>query len=285
VNKQIRKATYYIEKNLDDELDIDKLALVAGYSPYHFCRIFKIHVGESAISYATRLKLERAAGEMILKNKSMIDVALDAGFKTPTGFLKAFKSRFGTTPTNYRKGTKVQLNKHIGVDMNIPEIVFREEVKAVFTRELGAYEKSSNIAWNRLSSQMNGLKDKFKQRKPQTPMKLGLGNAEAIGICLDNPNVTDESNIRYEAALVWDKEDVVELTRHYGFESKIISGGKYAKVDYIGEDSEDAWHGLYKWVESKGYEFRDEPAFEKYLNATSEEDKSKHHKEVYIPII
>lgn len=53
MNRQIEKVLYHIEQNLDD-------TLIAGYSKYHFCRIFKLNVGESMMEYITRLRLEKA---------------------------------------------------------------------------------------------------------------------------------------------------------------------------------------------------------------------------------
>lgn len=284
MNPQIQKVMYHIETHLDEELNLIQLAKVAGYSPYHFCRIFKIHTGESAISYSTRLKLERAAREMMLENKSIIEIALDAGYQTPTGFLKAFKTRFGTTPSAYQYHTVVRLNQYKEIPMNQPTIVTREPVDVIFTRELGEYEKSSDIAWKRLSAQLNNLHEQFKKRPPQSPMDLSDDKLEVLGICHDDPKVTSEANIRYDAALAWDKEDVAELA-HYGFETKTVAGGKYAKADYVGaSNAYDIWYGLYAWIEENGYTFRDEPAFEKYLNAKTETDVEKFETEVYIPI-
>ena len=205
MNPHIKKATYYIEQHLDDVLQVEELAKISGYSIYHFCRIFKVYIGESAISYATRLKLERAAREMMLAQKSMIEIALDAGYQTPTGFLKAFKQRFGTTPTHYRKGSRVELNRYKEIKMNTPQIVERPQIEVVFTRELGEYEKSSNIAWKRLSNQLHGLKEQFEKNPPQSPLHLDPSQGEAIGIRHDDPKVTDESNIRYDASFSWDK--------------------------------------------------------------------------------
>jgi AraC family transcriptional regulator len=285
MNPQIKKVIYYIERHLDSVWQVEQLAQVAGYSPYHFCRIFKIHIGESAISYATRLKLERAAREMMLEQKSMIEIALDAGYQTPTGFLKAFKQRFGTTPSNYQEGSKITLNRYKEIKMNTPKIVTRDAVDVIFTRELGEYEKSSDIAWKRLSGQLNRLGEQFETRPPNSPMNLAPGKAEALGICHDDPKVTDEKNIRYDAALAWDKEDVAEL-QHYGFETKSVAGGKYAMVEYLGDaNGEAAWYGLYAWVEAKGHTFRNAPAFEKYLNGVSEKDPKKLEVEVYVPIV
>ena len=285
MNPQIQKVSYYIETHLDDAIDLEHLSKVAGYSPYHFCRIFKIHIGESAMSYATRLKLERAVREMMVGSKSMIEIALGAGYQTPTGFLKAFKVRFGTTLTNYKIGTRVRMNRYKEIEMHTPEIVTREEVEVVFTRELGEYEKSSEIAWKRMSKALNSLEAQFKKRPPKTPMNLDPNAGEALGICHDDPKVTSEENIRYDAAYAWGKEDIRELAE-YGFETKKVAGGKYAKVDYTGTSKAmDTWYGLYAWIEESGYTFRDEPAFEKYLNACGESDPESFHTEVYVPIV
>jgi len=286
MNPQIQKITYYIETHLDDVLDVHVLSKVAGYSPYHFCRIFKMYMGESVISYAVRLRLERAASEVTRGNKSMIEIALDAGYQTPTGFLKAFKRRFDTTPTNYKRSTTMLQKVYEDYKMESVKIVERDEVFVVFTREMGNYEKSSKVAWERLSKSMNDLGTVFAKNPPSIEMHLGEGNGEALGICHDDPQVTEEANIRYDAALAWDKEEVDELAK-YDFETKKVAGGKYAMLSYKGdmEVANKAWYGLYAWVEKNGYEFRDEPAFEKYINAWNELDPRKIETEVYVPIV
>ena len=169
--------------------------------------------------------------------------------------------------------------------MNTPEIVTREEVYAVYTQELGAYKLSSPLAWDRLTQQMNSLEKLFEKRPPQTTMTLGEGNAEALGICHDNPQEVDDEKMRYDAALVWSKEEVEEL-KNYDFETKTIAGGKYVKLQYIGiSKSEESWYGLYAWIVEQGYAFNDEPAFEKYLNALIEPDQEKYINEIYVPIL
>jgi len=284
VNAQIKKVAYYIETHLDDELDGEFLAKVAGYSQFHFCRIFKVNMGESVMSYTTRLRLERASAELHYAKKSMIEVAMDAGYKTPTGFLKAFKTRFGTTPTNYKRSVKKLRRQYKDIEMETPEIVTREEAYVVFTRELGDYTKSSEIAWKRLGEKMNGLAKVFQERPPKIEMNLGMGNGEAIGICHDDPQVTNKEKIRYDASLAWTKEEVGVLA-DYGFETKNIAGGKYAKVLYKGnKKAEESWYGLYAWIEEQGYEYRDEPAFEKYLNMPDEVEESNILTEIYVPL-
>ena len=273
-NPQIQKLIYYIENHLDDELQLDHLAKIAGYSPFHFCRIFKIYIGESVIAYATRLKLERAARKITFENMSMIEIALDAGYKTPTGFIKAFKSRFGTTPTKYQQDQYIHYNKYSKLDMKTPQIVTREAVDVVFVRELGGYEQSSTEAWKKLSLQLESLSD----------TQLDLSEGEALGLCYDDPKVTDPLNLRYEAAHTWNKHDIAKLQAH-GLETKSMSGGRYAKVKYIGiSQGEATWYGLYMWIEKSNYTFRDAPSFEKYLNGTCETNFENLEVEVYVPI-
>ena len=111
INQQIQKVLYFIENNLNNQLDLDDLARIAGYSKYHFSRCFKLNVGESVIDYMTRLRLEKSQFK-IIQNNSMINVALDIGYETPNGFNKAFKKIFGTTPTKYKKLKKDFLNQY-----------------------------------------------------------------------------------------------------------------------------------------------------------------------------
>ncbi len=285
MNTQMQYVAYYIEEHLDETLDVMQLAKIAGYSHFHFCRIFKLHVGESVRSYMTRLKLERAATEMTYADKSIITIALDAGYQTPTGFLKAFKARFGTTPTTYKSSSKQLLQHYKEIMMTTPKIVTREQVSVVFVRALGNYMSSSEIAWKHLSEKMYALEGLFAKNPPDIDMHLGKGNGEALGICHDDPQVTDEENIRYDAALAWTDAEVNELKK-YGFDTKTIAGGTYAMVSYMGNEAvaEQAWYGLYAWIEQSRYTFRDEPSFEKYLNGFEESDPSKIRTEIYVPI-
>lgn len=284
MNAHIKKVTDYIQTHLDDELNVMHLAKVAGYSHFHFCRVFKAHMGESVMSYATRLRLERASKELCLADKSIIEVALDAGYQTPTGFLKAFKLRFDTTPTAYKSSATPLFKIYKDIEMNRPEIITRDRIDVIYTQERGEYTSSSQIAWKRLSDQIYGLKDKFAQRAPKVEINLVKGEAEALGICHDDPQATKEENIRYDAALAWGEKET-QVLADYDFETKTVAGGRYAKVDYIGtSNSEKTWYGLYAWIGENGYTLRDEPAFEKYLNGDNETDIEKFEVEIYIPI-
>lgn len=99
----IEEVMSYIRKNLTAVLDRETLADVAGFSVPHFHRIFTAHLGESAISYVRRLRLERAARKLRMGAVDITEVALAAGYDTHAAFSKAFKQQYGLSPSEFRQ--------------------------------------------------------------------------------------------------------------------------------------------------------------------------------------
>jgi AraC family transcriptional regulator len=93
----------YIREHIGDALDRETLAAVAGFSVPHFHRIFTAHVGESAISYVRRLRLERAGRKLRMGAVDITEVALSAGYDSHAAFSKAFKQQFGLSPHEFRQ--------------------------------------------------------------------------------------------------------------------------------------------------------------------------------------
>jgi len=97
----IQKCLRYIDDNLTNQLNIEKLANLAGFSTYHFQRVFSWHVGHSVMEYVRLRRLAFAATELA-NGRKIIDIAMDYGFETHSGFSKAFKRRYGASPESYR---------------------------------------------------------------------------------------------------------------------------------------------------------------------------------------
>ena len=93
----------YIRKHINEPLDREILASVAGFSVPHFHRVFTAHVGESAASYVRRLRLERAGHKLRMGAINITEVALAAGYDTHAAFSKAFKQQFGLSPSEFRQ--------------------------------------------------------------------------------------------------------------------------------------------------------------------------------------
>ena len=87
---------------LDDDVSLAMLAAEAGVSPFHFHRLFVDVAGETPKAYTQRLRLSRAGVLLLTTSRSVLDIALDCGFQSHEVFTRAFRKRFGITPTAYR---------------------------------------------------------------------------------------------------------------------------------------------------------------------------------------
>jgi len=99
----IEDVMQYIREHLNEPLDREMLAAVAGFSVPHFHRVFTAHAGESAASYVRRLRLERAGRKLRMGAVDITEVALAAGYDTHAAFSKAFKQQFGLSPREFRQ--------------------------------------------------------------------------------------------------------------------------------------------------------------------------------------
>ena len=96
----LRKTLQFIEEHMKDEITLEELSHNAGYSEYHFSRLFKEETGLSVMDYVRRRRLVYALSD-IDKGWNMADVAMDYGFDTQGGFIRAFQKIYGSTPGKY----------------------------------------------------------------------------------------------------------------------------------------------------------------------------------------
>lgn len=101
----IQKSIDYIEDHLKTDITAKELSEMAGFSLFHFYRLFQSAVGLPVMQYITRRRLLNALYDMHCGEK-MIVVALDYGFETQAGFYKAFIREFGYTPTEFLNMTR-----------------------------------------------------------------------------------------------------------------------------------------------------------------------------------
>jgi len=99
----IEDVMQYIREHINEPLNREMLAAVAGFSVPHFHRVFTAHVGESAASYVRRLRLERAGRKLRMGAVNITEVALAAGYDTHAAFSKAFKQQFSLSPREFRQ--------------------------------------------------------------------------------------------------------------------------------------------------------------------------------------
>ena len=93
----------YIDNNYMYDITLDQLADVAGYSKYHFSRIFKQYNSMSYLQYINARRTKAAELLLLDPGIPITDVAMRSGFKSLTTFNRIFKEIKHCTPTDFKK--------------------------------------------------------------------------------------------------------------------------------------------------------------------------------------
>jgi AraC family transcriptional regulator len=93
----------YIRDHIDEPLNREVLADVAGFSIPHFHRIFTGQMGENISNYVRRVRLERAGRKLRMGAVDITEVALAAGYDSHAAFSRAFKQQYGFSPSEFRQ--------------------------------------------------------------------------------------------------------------------------------------------------------------------------------------
>src|SRR5712692_6912522 len=210
--ERLLRVLLHIQRNLDQRLELEQLAGIACFSPFHFHRIFRGMVGESVMEHVRRLRLEQAAQKLRFSDRPVIDVALDAGYESHEAFTRAFSARFGMPPSSYRK------SRRPGAPAEVAEVRLENfgPKRVAFIRHVGPYHEVGT-AWQKLMTWagMRGL--------------LGTGPL-ILGIVYDAPDVTPEAKLRYHAAVA--VGDGVQGEGEIGIQE--IAAAEYAVIAHIG---------------------------------------------------
>jgi len=136
----LQEMLQYIDIHIKEEMNVEKLAERAGFSPYYFCRIFQCGVGTSIMEYVRNRRLAYAASELN-SGRKIISIAVDYGFETHSGFSKAFRRFFGCPPEIYRAYATFDVPK-------IPDLSKSNQIISEFIIEpkIIAMKKSFKIA-------------------------------------------------------------------------------------------------------------------------------------------
>lgn len=99
----VMKAINYIETNLKEAITVTDVSDAAGYSLYHFIRLFHGITGHTPKEYILRRRLTEAAKELLHSKGKITDIALTYQFNNSETFNRAFKRAFGLNPSELRK--------------------------------------------------------------------------------------------------------------------------------------------------------------------------------------
>ena len=99
----IEKVIDYIENNLSNKLDLEKISEAVHYSKYHLHRLFLETVGMTIHDYVGRRQLTEAAKLLVFSDRPIIEIAFICGYESQQAFSSAFKSMYKIPPAQYRE--------------------------------------------------------------------------------------------------------------------------------------------------------------------------------------
>ncbi len=101
---RMQRVLDHIGQHLDGNLDLEAMSSVAAFSKYHFHRQFTATFGLSVHRYVHLARMKRASYRLAYRDaQNVTDIAMDAGYDAPDAFARAFRQRFGQSPSSFRK--------------------------------------------------------------------------------------------------------------------------------------------------------------------------------------
>ena len=92
----------YIDSHCSEDLKLDEVADMSGFSKFYFERLFKQFTGTSFYKYVNQKRIAKASELLIEPGNSVTDVALNCGFMSISSFIRMFKLQKGCTPTEFK---------------------------------------------------------------------------------------------------------------------------------------------------------------------------------------
>ena len=277
---RMHRVIAYIDQHLDQFLDLEALAEVAHFSPFHFHRLFSALMGETLGGYLRRRRCEVAATRLLAQPKlSVLQIALGVGFGSAEAFTHAFGARFGCSPTTWRlkqtaeraaisnadqANSKLdQVQQDDAIENGVPtktetpmkvQIIERKPTAIAYLRHVGPYGEPIGTFWQT-------------QVYPWM-VANGLIGQPRYGISHDDPRVTAPEQCRYDAGCEIPSNVLARGDAH----RTTIPGGQYAALSFQGVVAafEPAWNALLRdWLPSSGLQLDSRPMFEYYPTDSS----------------
>lgn len=100
--QRFRNLFLYLEDHFGENLTLERMAALAGYSPYHFSRQFHLLTGRTPTEYLRSLRMQKAV-QLLKQGASVSETALSCGFNSSNYFCRVFSKEFGYPPRSYRR--------------------------------------------------------------------------------------------------------------------------------------------------------------------------------------
>jgi len=260
--RQLKKVVEFIGKHFDEKLSLTQLSEIACFSKFHFHRLFTAYTGLSLQQYIRWLRLKRAAHQLIVyKDKTIIEIAINAGFESHEAFTRVFKQTCAMSPSEFR----AQSNWHVWekppycLPRQRGEIMINVTIKNIPAKRLAALEHRGSPEG--VAQSVNKLIAWAKSQAISLKPKPG----EAFGFAYDDPKTTEPADFRFDLAIT-----VPEQLKLEGeIIEKRLPSGRYAVALHKGSRDTigDTVYAMYRdWLPKSGEELGDLPCIFCYHN-------------------
>lgn len=295
----VQRAVENVVLNLDHALDLQALARRAALSPFHFHRVFRGIAGETPLELHRRLRIERAAWQLLQTDLPVTGIALSAGYETHESFTRAFRSHYDCSPSEFRQSRhsdaracvrsfQIELTARSGIHFQ-PERSHAPRIELI--RGEGNMEVSiKNLPELRVATVLHvgpyaRISEAF-ARLGAIAGEAGLASRASAMLALyhDDPETTPASELRSEAALVIDSAATIPA----GLREQKLPAGRYASTTHVGpyEQLGDAWaRFMGQWLPRSGERMSDGTSFELYRNTPADVPAEQLETELYIPLV
>lgn len=94
--------TDHIKQHCNEEISLDDISEMSGFSKYHFSRLFREFTGTSYYKYLNQKRIEFAEQLLLDPDINITEAAVRSGFNSISAFIRMFKQIKGCTPTEFR---------------------------------------------------------------------------------------------------------------------------------------------------------------------------------------
>lgn len=271
----------YMHDHMQEKMVLNDLATTAGFSAFHFHRLFSAFIGETPQQFLNRIRLERAAN-MLAKYSgySITQIAISCGFSSSSAFARSFKNHFRMSANEYRKAeSRPALPDVYSEKLFIHDInQFRVEIRNIPTWNLIYI---SILQGYKIDLICKGWNQLFKWASAHD---LISKDTSVLGISFDDPLITPADKCRYYACL--SVPDEIHPQPPIGFIQ--LAGSKCATVRVscaIGEIQGIYMYLYREWLIESGFQPADLPPYEIYFSTPETNQEGKFDMEIFIPIV
>lgn len=253
----------YVQAHLEDEINLDDLALRVGVSKFHLNRLFKATTGFQLGEFIQRRRLQKAYSLLATGNFSVIDASLAAGYKSHSSFSRAFLKAFNCKPNEVKAGivsewkTPNTMKKIHSRNKNLqPEILSTQN--RIF---LGLYGMGFNH--NSYITLANSLMKNLYERLSM--VEINQLNSYPIGVSLENPWQSEKQHqTRYFIGL-----DEAVVPKDVELDTFFWEQGIWAKFYHIGSYAL-LWQTISRvnaeWIMPEGIALRNDAIIQEFHN-------------------